>query len=476
MKKYKFKTKPFDHQLIALDKSWSKKVYALFMEMGTGKTKVIIDNIGILKQQNEINIAVIVAPKSVYLNWENEFNTHLSDEVPYKIYAWNRDKNETEVTNAILDNKLGVYLINVEALSHQSGVKFLKDVLLRYRNSIMVIDESTTIKNQSAIRSKNILKLSQTPKYKRVLTGSPVTKSPLDLYTQCNFLSPDLLGFTSYYTFRARYAVMDQIRVGQDRFILAPKYYTNLEELEGKLKTFSYRVRKDECLDLPEKIRQQRIVDLTLQQRKTYDELKQRALAIIEDDTVSFNNKLTELLRLHQISNGFLKDDSGVLHSFPNCPKLKELLNIIEETEDKVIIWANYVYNIETIMQTLEERYGKNSTVAIYGEIDTEDRQKAVQRFQEDPSCRFFVGNPSTGGFGLTLTAASYVIYFSNNFNLEVRQQSEDRAHRIGQKRSVTYIDILTQKTVDEHILKALQSKLTISAKTLGENVRAWLC
>ena len=134
------------------------------------------------------------------------------------------------------------------------------------------------------------------------------------------------------------------------------------------------------------------------------------------------------------------------------------------------------MYNIKKIMQLLEERYGKNSTVAIYGEIDTEDRQKAVQRFQEDPNCRFFVGNPSTGGFGLTLTAASYVIYFSNNFNLEIRQQSEDRAHRIGQKRSVTYIDILTQKTVDEHILKALQAKLTISAKTLGENVRAWLC
>ena len=109
MKKYKFKTKPFDHQLIALDKSWSKKVYALFMEMGTGKTKVIIDNIGILKQQDEINIAVIVAPKSVYLNWENEFNTHLSDEVPYKIYACNTDKNETELTNAILDNKLRIY-------------------------------------------------------------------------------------------------------------------------------------------------------------------------------------------------------------------------------------------------------------------------------------------------------------------------------------------------------------------------------
>ena len=127
-------------------------------------------------------------------------------------------------------------------------------------------------------------------------------------------------------------------------------------------------------------------------------------------------------------------------------------------------------------MQTLEDKYGKNSTVAIYGEITTADRQTAVKRFQEDPQCRFFVGNPSTGGFGLTLTAASYVVYFSNNFNLEIRQQSEDRAHRIGQKRNVTYIDLVAQKTIDKHILKALQGKVKLSAETLGETVKAWLC
>ena len=298
----------------------------------------------------------------------------------------------------------------------------------------------------------------------------------MDLYTQCEFLSPELLGFSSYFTFRARYAVMDQIRVGSDRFILAPKYYTNLDELELKLKSFSYRVRKDECLDLPDKIRTQRLIDLTPDQKRTYGELKERALAIINDDTVSYNNKLTELLRLHQVTCGFVKDDNGSVHEFDKCPKMEELLNITEESEGKIIIWANYVYNIEKIMKTLEKHYGKNSTVAIYGAVNTANRQEAVKRFQEDPECRFFVGNPSTGGFGLTLTAASYMVYFSNNFNLEVRQQSEDRAHRIGQKRNVTYIDIIAQKTVDQYILKTLQNKVKLSAETLGETVKAWLC
>ena len=156
MKKYNFKTKPFDHQRKALDLSWNKKNYAYFMEMGTGKTKVAIDNIGILKLQNELDIVIIAAPKSVYINWETEIETHLSDQVPYKIFAWQRDKKP--IDDAILDGKLGIYLINIEALSHKSGVKFVKELLLRYRNSMFIIDESTTIKNQGAMRTKSVLK------------------------------------------------------------------------------------------------------------------------------------------------------------------------------------------------------------------------------------------------------------------------------------------------------------------------------
>jgi SNF2 family DNA or RNA helicase len=469
MIKYKFKTKPYEHQIKALQQSWNKKEYAWFMEMGTGKTKVAIDNIGILNQQNFIDTAIIVAPKSVYLNWEDEIANHLSDEIPYSIYSWNKSKKNIDTKN------LKVYLINTEALSHKSGVLFVKEVLTKNRKSIFIIDESTSIKNQGASRTKNILKLSQLALYKRILTGSPVTKSPLDLYTQCAFLSPELLGFSSFYSFRARYAVMDAVHVGNQRYIHVPKYYVNLDELNTKLKTFSYRVRKDECLDLPEKIKQLRTIQLTTEQRNVYNNLKEKAIAIMQDESVSFTVKLVELLRLHQITNGFLKTDEGNIKEFEENPKMDELLSILEQIEGKAIIWANYVHNIESITSKLIELYGKNSVVNIYGDVDAVKRKEAVHRFQNDPECKFFVGNPSTGGFGLTLTAASYVIYFSNNYNYEIRIQSEDRAHRIGQNKNVTYIDIVAKDSVDFHIMKALQNKLQISNKTLGENVKNWI-
>jgi SNF2 family DNA or RNA helicase len=190
---------------------------------------------------------------------------------------------------------------------------------------------------------------------------------------------------------------------------------------------------------------------------------------------VSFTNKLTEILRLHQVCNGFVKMDNQEITVFENCPKLKELLNIIEEGEGKFIIWASYVHNIESIIDKLKKNYGADSVVSIYGEIAPEQRQEAVTRFQEDDKCRFFVGNPSTGGYGLTLTKASYVIYFNNSYNLEVRQQSEDRAHRIGQTKNVLYIDLVAEKTIDELIIAALKNKIKISAQTLGEVINKWL-
>ena len=339
---------------------------------------------------------------------------------------------------------------------------------------LWILDESTTIKNKSAKRTRNICKLGKQVAYKRILTGSPITKSPLDLYTQCEFLSPDLLGFASYFTFRARYAVMQQIEMGGKQ-MLFPKYYTNLDELGEKLKLFSYRVQKKDCLDLPDKLYQTRKIQLTVKQAEIYNRLKKFAYATINQDEVSFANKLTEILRLHQVTNGFVNSDDGTIQVFDDCPKIKELLNILEESDGKFIIWANYVQNIKTIISKLKEKYGANSVVSIFGEVSTEDRQEAVRRFQDDDSCRFFIGNPSTGGYGLTLTAASYVVYFSNSYNLEVREQSEDRAHRIGQDKNVTYIDLIAENTIDEFIVGALDKKMKLSAETLGEEVKKWI-
>ena len=198
-------------------------------------------------------------------------------------------------------------------------------------------------------------------------------------------------------------------------------------------------------------------------------------MAIVEDSTISFSNKLTEIVKLHQVCNGFTKDDEGKMLRLHDS-KLKALQEVIEETDGKIIIWANYLWNIHEINHFLKTRYGEETVVSIFGEVSVQDRKNAVEKIQKDPKTRFLVGNPTTGGFGLTLTACNTVIYYSNSYNLEVRMQSEDRAHRMGQTGSVVYIDILARNTLDEAIMKSLINKGQIAAKTLGEeDLRSWL-
>ena len=474
MWKYPYKTKPYEHQRNALNESAQKVQWAYFMEMATGKTKVTIDNIAYLYFQRKITSALIIAPKSVYTVWESEIETHLPDQLKYKIYKWNLDKpNEYDKLNDYKD--LRIFLINVEALSTKRGYQGCVDYLTKNKLNFVVLDESTTIKNRSAKRTKNILGLRKLSHIRRILTGSPITKSPLDLFTQCQFLSPELLGFSSYLAFRNRYAEMTDIPVGSGRFISVPKYYKRLEELETKLKFFSTRIRKDQCLDLKPKIRQKRYIELEGEHKKIYDRLRHSALAIVEDSTISFSNKLTEIIKLHQVCNGFTKDDEGKIIGL-HKQKLNTLDEVLEETDGKVIIWANYLYNIHEIRDFLIKKYGEESVVSIFGAVSVLERKNAVERIQKDDKCRFLVGNPTTGGFGLTLTACNTVVYYSNSYNLEVRMQSEDRAHRMGQKESVLYIDIVAKNTLDEAIMKSLTNKGQIAAKTLGEeDLRSWL-
>jgi len=467
---YNYKTKPFKHQRQSLIEGAKPYNFAYFMEMGTGKTKVAIDNAAYLYQEQRIDFAFVIAPNSVYQNWKKEIDFHCPEET--NIYIWKVTKDKTFKLDP---KKLTFILMNVEALSHASGKKWLEYKLLKHgMRSMVILDESTSIKNLKASRSKAIIKLGQLARYKRILTGSPITKSPLDLFSQCAFLDKKLLGYENFTVFKSKYAVMYSIERGGYN-IQIPKYYVNLEELEFKLKSFSYRVRKKDCLDLPEKMYVQRHIELPDEQRIAYEKLKATALILLKDDEVSYNNKLTELLKLQQVANGFVKTNDGNIVDFKSNAKLKELMSILEESEDKCIIWANYVHNIEMIKKKLGEVYGKDSVVSIYGKDSVDVRNKAVESFQSDDRCRFLVGNPTVGGYGLTLTAAKYVIYFSNSYNLEVRQQSEDRAHRYGQTSQVTYIDLIATDTIDEMVLHNLENKIELSAKTLGEQVQKWL-
>jgi len=476
--KYKFKTPPYAHQLTALEKSWQKDEYGYFMEMGTGKSKVLIDNVAMLYDKGRINAALIISPKGVYRNWlSQEIPIHMPSHIDHKTVLWtaltSKTKDKEYQTILKSDFDLHILLMNVEALSTKKGVEFAAK-FLRCHKALMAVDESTTIKNPQAKRTKSILTLGKMAKYRRILTGSPVTKSPLDLYTQCGFLNEHLLGFTSYYSFRNRYATMLDRNFGGRRVQIVGGY-KRLDELSNLLKPFSYRVLKEDCLDLPEKTYIEREVELTDEQKQTYATMKSAALAQLKGKMATAPHVLTQLMRLHQITCGHLKNDDESITEIKNN-RINSLMELLEETEGKVIIWANYVYDIKRIVAALTKKYGEDSVVQYYGAIQAEKRQKYIETFQHPESdARFFVGNPQTGGYGITLTAANTVVYYSNGYDLEKRLQSEDRAHRIGQNKSVTYIDLIAEKTVDEKIVKALRKKIDIASEIMGEELKEWI-
>jgi len=475
---YKFKTKPYAHQLTALEKSWDKTEYGYFMEMGTGKSKVLVDNMAMLYDKGKINGAIIVAPKGVYRNWySQEIPNHLASHIQPTMVLWTAltSKTKDKEYQSLFEtgHDLHILIMNVEALSTKKGLEFAAK-FMRCHETMIAIDESTTIKNPSAKRTKAILALGKAAKYRRILTGSPVTKSPLDLFTQCGFLNSYLLGYDSFYAFRNRYANMIDRNFGGRRVQLIGSY-KRLDELADKLKVFSYRVLKDDCLDLPDKVYIRREVDLTDEQTKAYSTMKSAALASLEGKMATAPHVLTQMMRLHQITCGHLKNDDGTITDIKNN-RLKELINLLDEVEGKVIIWANYVHDIEHIVKEISKEFGEDSIVQYYGAISAEQRQENIEKFQDPNSkTKFFIGNPQTGGYGITLTCANTVVYYSNGYDLEKRLQSEDRAHRIGQEKSVTYVDFIAPKTVDEKIVKALRSKMNIANQIMDEDWRAWI-
>ena len=475
---YKFKTKPYQHQLDALKISCNREVYALFMEMGTGKTKVLIDNMSMLYDNGKIDSALIVAPKGVIGTWfKQEIPLHLADHVENKAVLWqsliNKEQQKKLDSLFATDEDLHILIMNVEAFSTVKGTSFASKFLLSHK-TLMVIDESTTIKNPKAKRTKSILKLSRMAKYRRILTGSPVTKNPLDLYSQCEFLDPYCLDFQSYYAFRNRYAEMKTANFyGRSVQIVAK--FRHLDELSEKLKPFSYRILKDDCLDLPPKTFMKRVIQLTPEQKKVYQQMKQMALAELNGKMVTTVNVITQLMRLQQITCGHFKADDGSMQEIKNN-RITELMDMLDEIHGKVVIWAHWRNDIATIVKHISQEYGDNSIVTYYGDTSVEDRQKAIKEIQNPESkVRFLVGTPQTAGYGITLTGASTMIYYSNGYDLEKRQQSEARIDRIGQEKPMTYIDILAEDTIDEKIVKALRKKVNIATEIMGEELKAWI-
>lgn len=478
---YKFKTTPYAHQQTALDKAEDRPGYGFLMEMGTGKSKCLIDNIGQLYLDGRIDFALIIAPKGVYRNWvSKEVPEHLPDDIPHRVIRWvaNPNKKQAEEMRSVGKrfDGLTLFVMNVEAFSspkgQTAGLWMAKNLGPR---GLIGIDESTTIKNHSAKRTKALTKIAAGFAFRRILTGSPVTKSPLDIYSQFEFLGPGTLGFDSYYAFQARYAVLMKRKMGQTSFNQVVGY-RNLDELTDRIDRHAYRVLKKDCLDLPEKIYTARYVTMTDEQRRMYEQIRTAAVTMLDTGgLVTTQHVITQLLRLQQILSGHLKTDDGDLVTFRSS-RMDALLEVLEEHDGNAIIWSRFRHDIQQITAALKERYGEHSAAAYYGDTSSDERNRIVRDFQDpEHPLQFFVGNPSTGGYGLTLTRADLVVYYSNSFDLEHRLQSEDRAHRIGQRNNVTYVDLISEGTIDEKIVQALRDKIEIGAKVLGEEARAWL-
>lgn len=477
---YEFKTRPYAHQRKALQVSRGREVFAFLMEMGTGKTKVAVDEIGIMYDEGSIDAALVVAPKGVYGNWtRKEILDHMPDDLikSSAIYLWDGmgTKRSVNLAQRCLEHRgLSVLVMNTEAFSSSKKAVDFATKFLRSRRAAVYVDESTLIKNHTSARTKTLTRLAPLAKFRRIMTGSPVSRSPLDFFAQYQFLKPGLLGTSNWYAFRARYAILVQ-KIFGGRSVLTVAGYQNLEELTERVMKHSFRVLKDECLDLPPKVYVRREVELTEEQTRAYAQMREEAFAELENNQfASATAVITQIMRLHQIVCGHVTSADGELVRIPSR-RVESLLETCDELSGKTIVWARYKEDIRSISRALRDVYGDAAVVEYHGGTRTEDRSNAVHRFQSDDSCLFFVANQSTGGYGITLTAASNVIYFSNDYDLEKRLQSEDRAHRSGQTKSVTYVDLVASGTVDEKILDSLRSKKNLADLVTGDAARDWL-
>lgn len=481
---------PMKHQADAVSLGWQREGYGYLLEMGLGKSRVVIDDFCLNHMENEVDGLLLIAPKSVYTNW-----TRISDDNPGELQKWiwselsatariytyraGKTKKEAEQVNSVMDPTapgIRVLAINIEALAQTRDAEEIARKFMRAHRTMMVIDESTAIKDKGSQRTKICLRLAPLAAKRRILTGSPSTGSMADLWSQFEFLGPKqaLLGLRTFTAFQARYCVMREIHVAGGRKIKTEVGSQNVDELRGVVAKHSFRRRKRECLDLPEKTYERREIELTKDQVRAYEELRRHAMTIVNDAEVTTDIVITQMMRMHQVVCGHVTTDEGrVVHLANN--RVKELLNVVRTSgERQCVIWCNYRADVEVVVDALVREFGPESVSQWHGGLRMEERERQEGAFVAGDS-RFLVATQSSGARGRTWTCANLVIYYSNNYDLELREQSEDRTHRIGQASTVTYVDLVCPKTVDEKIIEALRAKKSVVRQVLNDGVVAWI-
>jgi hypothetical protein len=510
MTKYRPALPPREHQKMALrriaEPSKYGDVFALLMEMGTGKSKIICDEWGSRATANDISDLLVIAPAGCYRNWiddyeesPSEFRKQLDPEFYRKaLFAkWVSGagvQRSQQIQSVIKSNsnRPRAFVVNAEALSvgHKAIDACCEFLNNSHRGAMVVIDESPLMKSWKAIRTDTILELGEHKniRAKRILSGLVTPNSPLDLYTQFQFLDWQILGFRTFVGFRARYAVMQNIPTGvwfdakggrHERFTKIVVSYRDVDELHEKIEPFSFRCLKSECLDLPPKQYISRDIELTKEQRRIYNGLKEEAFAkLAEEKFVSTQMVLTQRMRLTQVLVGYTMDEKGELFEMPE-KRTSVLLDILSDYQGKALIWTSHDYCVRKLHRILNNEFGQGSCAQFWGG-NPSMRGEEELRFKTDPACRFLVASPGAGGRGNNWAMAGLSVYYDNSDNLDHRLQSEDRNHRdgltsAGGAGSVLYADLIAQGTIDTKRLKLLRGKIDIATAIHGDDYREWL-
>jgi hypothetical protein len=483
-----------DYQLEALEKMRTRQAFALLMAMRTGKTATLLADFGRLEQAGEISDLLVVAPKGVYRTWLGEIEKHLSRDLLARLSVGLFDSAK-KFDAGLLANLNGprVLLMNIEALQQAGRAREICEAFVGDRRAMIAVDESTTIKNPKAIRTRYMVRvLGPRAACRRILSGLPTPRSPLDIFCQFEFLQPGLLGFMNYMEFQYRYAITKKVEWGGRRFSVVVGH-RNIDDLQRRVERHSHRVEFRPQIPSTYSIRE---VTMTEHQRRMYSELKTHAVTRLEEagPHVSASIVITQMLRMHQVLCGHVRDEEGNLHVVEDN-KTSELLELLEDYAGKAVIWCSYDHDVRKISQALakeydagcvvgHDRFGKeirrdpawpNPVVARFWGGNQATREEEELAFKTSPACRFMVATPSAGGRGRTWDAADLVVYHSSTNNLEHRDQSEQRVQGVGKERQVDYVDLVCPGTIEEKILQALRGKIDLAAALTGDAWREWI-
>lgn len=468
---YEYKRQPMAHQEKAFLLSRDATAFGLFMEQGTGKTKVILDTASYLYGQGKIDMLIIVAwPNGVHRNWV-DYELPLDVSVPYEAVFWSA--KQTKAQKAKIEkvmaakNKLKIITFNVEAFTSDKAKQLIERCVTEFK-CMGGVDQSACIKNPSAKRTKYLIdKISRKLLYRRILDGAPVAEGADELYSQFKFLDPNIIGHDTWTGFKAQYC-----KIGYFNEIVG---YVNIDALREKIDGYSFRVLADDCLDLPKRMYKRWPFDLTDNERRIYDDMNKKSMAFFsmepdDDGVMEESLPMVKNMRLQQIASGWFSD-RGEPRAIDDTPSRIDALKILlKQADGKALIFARFKKDLYAIQALLGDE-----AVSYHGGVGEEDRAIAKKRFMEDNSTRYFVGQPQTAGIGHTLTAAKHVIFYNNNPSLRLREECEKRAHRkglentLGKGEKLIVWDMIARKTQDTKVVSALRHKKDLSVEIMKD-------